>query len=168
MEPRYLAAEREAVFPNLRKGEYEVTSDEDWSYNCIAFAAVRTDLPWWPTAEDMEGVFWPAGVPREETLESFLLAFGIAGYIPCAGPDLEPGFEKIALYADADGKTSHAARQLPSGSWTSKLGDWEDIEHRTLAALEGEPATKPAYGKVVCYMKRPLPQPTAPAAAESV
>jgi hypothetical protein len=35
------------------------------------------------------------------------------------------------------------------GEWTSKLGNWEDIEHKTLAALEGE-----FYGKVVQILKR--------------
>ena len=31
---------------------------------------------------------------------------------------LEPGFEKIALYADNSGKPTHAARQLDNGRWT--------------------------------------------------
>jgi hypothetical protein len=48
----------------------------------------------------------------------------------------------------------HAARQLPSGRWTSKLGPMEDIEH-ALHDLTGM-----AYGSVVLVMKRPvLPAP---------
>ena len=41
------------------------------------------------------------------------------------------------------------ARQLASGTWTSKLGPDEDISHHTPAALEGA-----LYGTVVVLMKR--------------
>ena len=44
----------------------------------------------------------------------------------------------------------HAARQLTSGRWTSKVGQNIDIEH-TLAGLEG-----PFYGEVVRILKREL------------
>jgi hypothetical protein len=69
----------------------------------------------------------------------------------CGQADLEPGFEKIAPFADADGLPTHAARQLPGGRWTSKLGELEDIEH-DLNDVAGT-----AYGTVVQIMKRPLP-----------
>ena len=45
----------------------------------------------------------------------------------------------------------HAARHVPSGRWTSKLGELEDIEH----ALDGLEGTE--YCSVVQIMKRPLP-----------
>ncbi len=64
--------------------------------------------------------------------------------------------QKIALYAkivDQMEGVTHAARQLPCGKWTSKLGDWEDIVHPKLDALEG-----PEYGKVICYLSRPRGQ----------
>jgi hypothetical protein len=66
---------------------------------------------------------------------------------------LEPGSEKIAVFANAKGVPTHAARQLASGFWTSKLGVSEDIEHR-LRDLEGD-----IYGTVALIMKRPLPAP---------
>jgi hypothetical protein len=92
-------------------------------------------------------------VPREATIEAFQAAYRTLGYEVCNTPDYESGFEKIALYAlGSDPK--HAARQLPSGEWTSKLGRWIDIAH-TLGGLEG-----PEYGTVVAYMKRPQPLPT--------
>lgn len=59
-------------------------------------------------------------------------------------------FEKLALYGSAMMYT-HAARQLPDGKWTSKLGQLEDITHTTTEAIEGGD-----YGEVVQYMKRPL------------
>jgi hypothetical protein len=53
------------------------------------------------------------------------------------------------LFVDARGVPTHAARLLPSGLWTSKLGEWEDIEH-DLLALEGD-----VYGTVALLLKRP-------------
>jgi hypothetical protein len=46
-------------------------------------------------------------------------------------------------------EVTHAARQLPSGAWTSKLGDWEDIEHNALSGLESS-----FYGRVSIILKR--------------
>ena len=63
---------------------------------------------------------------------------------------LEPGFEKVALYGDSEYYT-HAARQLPSGKWTSKLGKAEDVEHDSPADLSGG-----VYAEVVLVMKRTL------------
>jgi hypothetical protein len=163
--PRHLSPEREAVFPDLRRADYEVTSDEDWAYNCIAHAAGRADAPWWPVEEGTAGVFWPEGAPREETMAAFVAAYRGEGYEPCPGPDREEGFEKIALYADAAGTPTHAARQLPSGAWTSKLGDWEDIEHQGLEALAGS-----TYGRPVQFLRRPqlrAPREEGPAGAAS-
>ena len=72
------------------------------------------------------------------------------GYEPCERGDLEPGFEKVAIFADDEGPT-HAARQLDNGRWTSKLGSMEDIEH----ALEGLAGSE--YGRVVRYLRRQEP-----------
>jgi hypothetical protein len=81
-------------------------------------------------------------------MESFRLALGHLGYIEESNETLVPGFEKIAVFADDDGVPTHAARQLSSGAWTSKLGQAEDIQH-PLRSLEGE-----IYGKVAIILKR--------------
>jgi len=60
----------------------------------------------------------------------------------------EPGAEKIAVYAAGEFYT-HAARQLPNGKWTSKLGAAEDIEHDTAEDVAGG-----LYGVVVQFMTR--------------
>ena len=52
----------------------------------------------------------------------------LENYFPTVDESLEPGFEKVALYA-LGGVPKHAARQLSSGRWSSKLGDLEDVEH---------------------------------------
>jgi hypothetical protein len=151
----HLSPEKEALFPNLRREDYRVTSESDWRYNCIAHAAGKKDAPWWPADEGTEGVFWPEGIAREESLACFVAAYGTLGYVPCDNADLEAGFEKVALYVDGAGIPTHAAKQLASGAWTSKLGDWEDIEHQILASLEEQQGAAPAYGKVTRLLKRP-------------
>lgn len=134
------------AFPALIDGFTE-TSPASTRYNCIAWAANRTDTPWWP---DPQGVgYWPEGVPRAETLEAFYQAFESIGYTRSADADLESGFEKVALYAIA-GQPKHAARQLADGSWSSKLGKYIDIAH-SLNGLEGT-----VYGQVVGFLKRPV------------
>jgi hypothetical protein len=139
----------EEIFPGLRNSPYQVTSPFDPVYNCIAWAAGVTDAWWWPVG-DPKGVFWPEDVAHEETLKAFRQLFSSVGYAACESEQQEPGFEKIALFADAKGVPQHAARQLSGGRWTSKLGLLEDIEH-DLRAIEG-----PEYGLVVEIMKRPL------------
>jgi hypothetical protein len=100
--------------------------------------------------------YWPPNLQRAITTEAFLRAFGTLGYGLCFDGGLEPGVEKLALYgkgpAGAEVPT-HAARQLETGGWTSKLGILEDITHATSSDVSG-----PAYGQVICYLSRPRPQ----------
>src|SRR6185503_17050654 len=98
----------------------------------------------------LKGYFWPTNVPAELTLPNLTAVYKLSRYEACQTSDLEVGFEKIAIYADSDGSPTHAARQLPSGAWTSKLGELEDIEHATLSSLES------IYGKVKQVLKRPI------------
>lgn len=136
----------EQYFPNLAPTGYTVISPATFVYNCIAWAAGIADDWWWP---DPMGVStWPASARREETVPAFEEAFQTLGYVPGADNTLEPGFEKIALYA-LNGAPKHAARQIQDGRWTSKLGELEDVEH-TLDGLVGT-----WYGSVVSILKRP-------------
>ena len=87
--------------------------------------------------------------PLKHSIASLVSGFETLGYEPCADAHQKPGFEKLALYADEYGSPTHVARQLSYGNWTSKLGAFEDIEHKTLRALEGV-----LYGKVVQHLRR--------------
>jgi len=69
---------------------------------------------------------------------------------PCESGDLEQGFEKLVIYAGTGMVPTHMARQLSSGTWTSKLGRDVDIEHDTPLEVEGA-----LYGSVVKFLKRP-------------
>lgn len=117
----------ETTFPALCSSNYQITSPATPTYNCIAWAARDMNLWWWPDSQYT--AYWPAEAPREEKLDAFIKAYRIAGFTQCENSDLEEGFEKVAIYADTLGKPQHAARQLISGHWTSKLGPMEDIDH---------------------------------------
>ena len=130
-------------FPKLR--DFRVTSPPSEDYNCIAWAAGINNDWWWPDPD----CTWPPGVLREVTLSAFIAVFAALGYEPCDDGALEEKTEKVAIYTLPEGWPTHAARQLPTGRWTSKLGYEEDIEHRSPAELEGV-----VYGAVVQYMRR--------------
>ena len=140
----------EQLFSGLAGSAYRITSPRDRDYNCIAWAVGDTRNWWWPSA-NVGKEYWPAGVRRERTRDAFVTAFASVGYAICEGEWPEMGYEKIALFADADGRPTHAARQLPNGRWSSKLGKMEDIEH-DLHALEGT-----LYGSVALIMKWTVP-----------
>jgi hypothetical protein len=140
----------EKAFPKLRKQGYKITSVDAVDYNCFAWVLNDTTR-WWSPA--LDGCYWPDGFSAALTVANFVRLFKlVSGYEPCSHCRYERGFEKIAIYADNEGNVTHAARQTESGKWTSKLGDWEDIEHDTLEALEGD-----FYGKVRQFLKRVAP-----------
>ena len=60
----------------------------------------------------MPGVYWPPQAPDVFTIGSLTAVFEGLGYTVCDGPGMEPGFEKVAIYVDARGQPTHAARQL--------------------------------------------------------
>lgn len=131
-------------FPELAKSPFDITSQPDPFYNCIAWAAGVDDEFWWPGSKH-----WPVKPGMAANRTSFTQAFSTKGYVVCDGPEPEEGFEKIALY-EKDGKPQHAARQLPDGRWTSKLGPSHDITH-SLDGLNGD-----EYGEPVLFLKRPI------------
>ena len=140
--------------PNLTPDNCEIRSRATNSYNCIAWAAGENFRNWWPDPS-MSG-YWPPNVPRSETTQAFILAYGTLGFALCFDGTLEPGIEKIALYGKGPRGAevpTHAALQLESGQWTSKLGPFEDVNHTTVEA-----ATGPVYGRVMCYLSRPRPR----------
>lgn len=136
--------------PRLADGTYRITSPEDPAYNCFAWAANDNTRVWSPTLLG-SGVYWPPGIPALASMKGVLNAYAMTGYERCESPDAEDGFEKIAIFADASGDPRHAARQLPTGAWASKLGDHVDIEHDNLAAVGGD-----LYGEPAVYVKRPV------------
>lgn len=137
--------------PSLKTSPYDVKSPYDPAYNCIAFAVGDLTQFWddigLPKGVRVKGYYWPDGALSADTLDGWMSVFAIHGYSETDDSRLEPDYEKVAIYASAEGP-EHVARQKASGIWVSKMGKGVDIEH-TLEALEGE-----FYGKVVRIMRR--------------
>ena len=138
----------EDELPGLNDGNCEVTSPPTPEYNCLAWTAGE-DQQWW---DPNPLYYWPEGVPREATLDAFEQIYGKLGFRRCADGAPEAGFEKIGIFARKSGArivATHAARLLPSGAWTSKLGPLEDITHQQIENVSG-----PVYGEVAFFMSK--------------
>jgi hypothetical protein len=136
------------AFPLTHSEPFLETSPTDGLYNCIAWAYGVNDRWFWPDSSGL--TFWPENIPHETNVQAFISLFGGIGYEICNDGTLEEGFEKIAIYTN-DSMPTHAARQLPSGRWTSKLGQMQDIEHSIFSMSDG------VYGNVNVFMKREAP-----------
>lgn len=141
------------VFPNLSPNGYQITSEATADYNSVAWAIgeSETDCCWWPVPYGEEEYPWPA--ERVRTLSAFIKVYQSLGYEMCEHGDPEAGIDKIAIYVDENGVPTHVARQLFKAAenrwtWASKVMHLEDIEHETLAALEG------AFGSVAIVLQR--------------
>jgi len=135
----------EQLCPKLRTMPYILTSPKDPRYNCVAFAVGDVTQFWYDVS--INGYYWPPSARSADTIEGWVDVFEIHGFRQTDDRSLETEYEKIAIYASADGP-EHVARQKASGMWISKAGKGRDLEHE-LEALEGN-----FYGKVVKIMKR--------------
>ena len=137
--------EWDAYFSLRDKSTFRPTSLSCRHYNCIAWAAGDSKRRW----EHQAGYKWPKA-PRTEDIESLVAVFAGLGYSKCDDGSLEAGFEKVVLYVHfLRPRWTHAARQLPNGMWTSKIGHLEDVQHRTPECLQSGD-----YGRVHSYMRR--------------
>lgn len=140
-------AHLEYLFPRLRGISYQITSPAEPDYNCVAWAAGDDSRWWWP--DEFDQYYWPEGIPHRSTLDAFVQAFQALGFELCEESRLEMGWDKAAIFAKEDGVPTHAARQLPDGAWTSKLGKLEDIMHPELDHVSGS-----EYGDPVVILRR--------------
>jgi hypothetical protein len=131
-------------FPNSNNSNLKITSPSDDNYNCISWAYGINNCRMWP---NLSGYYWPSSVPSALNINSFIELFKQIKYEICQNGYLEDKYEKICIY-EKNEIPQHAARQLPNGNWTSKLGRFQDVEHSELALSNGE------YGNISIYMKR--------------
>jgi hypothetical protein len=80
------------------------------------------------------------------------MAYKTIGYEVCGDGVIEAGYEKIVIYEE-DGVPTHAAKQINEVWWKSKLGRWEDIEHKTVRAVQTFNGVG-IYGEAAVYMRR--------------
>jgi hypothetical protein len=140
-------ADIEAAIPALAGTNYSEESRATEEYNCIAYAFGDTKNPWWPKAKGY-GYYWPPGFAANDSVDTLKTIFRVHGYFDCDSNEHEIGYEKVAIYG-RNGKFLHAARQLQSGRWASKLGDEQDIEHEHAEHVMGD-----AYGEDIHIMRK--------------
>ena len=137
------------AFPNLTPANHRIIGPASASYNCIAWSGHDTTRWWQPGSQ----YYWPLPTTEADCgVGDLVAAFASLGFVECENGQPEANFEKIAIYAIAQFEYTHAARQLPSGKWTSKLGHEELIEHDTPEDVAGG-----VYGTLFQFMKRQLP-----------
>jgi hypothetical protein len=135
-------------FPNLNSANHTQKSPCDVSYNCVAWAAGKNNVFWWPREDHV----WPIENKYGETIEAIVDLFNCLGYDICNNENFEKDYEKISIYAKCKGTRftpTHVARQINNGYWSSKLGPEIDIIHQKVEDL-----SSPVYGKPMVFMKR--------------
>jgi len=133
-------------WPNLSSSNHHITSSQNILYNCVAWISDITDENI-DFSQDENG-----DLVNDLSAAPYVSYFEKSGFKKCSNADLETGFEKIALFETPNGNFEHVARQLENGHWTSKLGEYEDIEHYDLQSLENTRY----YGHAVIFMQRPV------------
>lgn len=147
MPSNKLSNDRESLWPALSKADYRITSPETTDYNCAAWAGNDTGRKWWPIQNN--AYYWPAA-RKDDSRQAFIEGYRTQNYEECDSPAIEDGYEKIAVYFNTQGP-QHVARQLPGGRWTSKLGEFEDIEHPNLSDV-----TSGDYGQPELIMRKKI------------
>ena len=141
--PRW-AQELISIFPKLSTEDFEAVDQSEPRYNCIAYAAGDIAKWWWP-----DGInYWPPWATLDNRIESLKEAFTGLGYNPCDDSDTEEGYQKVALY-EHQGRFKHAALQMPSGRWRSKMGKGPVVEHNSPESLANG-----IYGCPTVFMRR--------------
>jgi hypothetical protein len=135
--------------PKLKTEGYRITSAHSIRYNCVSWALGENHR--WYQAGRERYWYWPPGVPRDGTFESYVALFVREGYAPCESREWEPGYDKIALYADEHGNFKHVAKMKDAETWISKVGSLDDIEHRTLDVFDSD-----RLGTVRQVLRRPI------------
>jgi hypothetical protein len=146
--------------PKLKRENYRITSDHSIRYNCVAWA-LGENRRWYQVGSEPHW-YWPAGVPKDGTFESYVALFTRIGFSPCDSAEWEAGYEKVALYADDEGVFKHVAKMKDAETWMSKVGSLDDIEHRTLDVFDSD-----RLGTVRQVLRRPIQGEQGDAAGEN-
>jgi hypothetical protein len=137
-----------AGFPNLTPASFTTSSPIDYAYNCVAWALARDQTQWWQPGGPP--YFWPIpNAPASLSIGAYISGFEATGFRLCRSRRYLRGWQKIAIYTLGGQIFKHVAAQLPDSTWTSKLGQGQDITHGALESLEG-----PLYGQVTHLMRR--------------
>src|SRR5260370_20878564 len=123
----------QSMGPKLRADNYVRASQATPRYNCLAFA-IKDERHWWEHGLYGRRYRWPSGIPN--TLDGWVTIFTLDGYQLTTNRDVEPGFEKVAIFVSLTDQTDFHVAISDGKSWKSKLGKREDIQHDSLDLLE--------------------------------
>jgi hypothetical protein len=135
----------ELDFPSLIGKEYEL-SDENFDYNCLAYA-LGDEKRWWEPPNGFEK-YWPDGFNADTTVATAESIIRVSGFIVELQPSATPKTHAVAIYAQGNDWTHFA--KFSEGKWSSKLGEGHDVQDIQLQDLEGL-----IYGKVLKILARP-------------
>ena len=93
----------------------------------------------------------PRNGPAPSAIASFVLWRMPSVRVPSSSASTYLSMLSVSAFRSRPSTVSSSARKTSPSSWTSKLGEAEDIEHG-LHDLEGD-----VYGVVVLVMRRPIP-----------
>ena len=137
-------------WPKLKTTNFHFTSEQSIFYNCFSWAIGEInfwiDMSYFQIRYNLD----PSNLDHSAKGYADCLT-KYYGFEICSDGKLEEGMEKVVLYENHNKDWTHIARQLSNGYWTSKMGDFEDIEHYNVEALSGG-----LYGMPVIYMRREL------------
>ena len=89
-------------FPRLASEGYQITSEPNGEYNCIAYAAGETDR-WWA---HLDGYYWPESANRSALVQSLIQVFNNRGRSNsriCGAIVMLRGYNETALFAIIEG-----------------------------------------------------------------
>ena len=135
----------EIDFPALAGKDYDL-SDEDFNYNCLAYA-LGDSSQWWEPPRG-PGQYWPDGFPPDVTVKTVEDIIRLHGFTIELEDSENPDTDAIAIFA-IGAEWTHFAK-FSDGAWKSKLGTGHDVSGVSLKDL-----MIPDYGKVVKVLSRP-------------
>ena len=135
----------ERDFPAMIGMEYEL-SDEDFNYNCLAYA-LGDRSNWWEPPKG-PGQYWPPGYPNDVSLETVESIIKDHGFTVDSDTTRTPETDAVAIYAEGNERTHFA--KFSTGFWSCKLGEGHDVVGVPLEPFEGA-----LYGKLVKVLSRP-------------
>ena len=138
-------------YPNIINGiNFKIVEQDDINFNCIAHSLGIRNMSIWPAK--LELWVWDKSLPYINTINNFVNLYRKFNYEICEDSSWEPDYDKIALYISilsCRNTVSHAAKQIDSYWWSSKMGGDELFEH-DLEAIENK-----NVGTKYVFLKRP-------------
>jgi hypothetical protein len=135
----------DADFPSLIGLAFEL-SDEDFNYNCLAYALGDTANWWEPPMAP--GQYWPPGFSNDVTVATVEKIIRLHGFTREVEAGVDPETDAIAIFSKGTNWTHFS--KYHKGRRASKLGEGHDVSDVHPQHLEGR-----LYGTGAKILARP-------------